>query len=58
MCEKEEHQKNRADLGSTKTVEQKLKYATILCVFQLFRGKKSFNFFKDIVASAQKSYLA
>ena len=51
---------NRAVLGSTETAEQKLKYATFEDGFFNFSGaKKRFQFFfKDILASALKSYIA
>ena len=50
---------DRADFGSTKTAEQKLKYATFDGGFFNFSGaKKSFDFLSDILLSALKSYIA
>ena len=50
---------DRADLGSTKTAEQKLKYATFEGGFFNFSGaKKVLIFLKIFLASALKNYIA
>jgi hypothetical protein len=59
LCEFSTVWADRADLGSTKTAEQKLKYTTFEGDFFNFSGaKKVLIFFKDIIASALKSYIA
>ena len=49
---------DRGDIGSTETAEQKLKYATFEGGFFNFSGAKKVLFFKDILASALKNYIA
>ena len=50
ICEFSTVWADRADLGSTKTAEQKLKYATFEGGFFNFSGaKKSFEFFLKIL---------
>ena len=48
---------DRAYLDSTKTAEQKLKYATFECGFFKFSGAKKTFLTKDILESALKSYI-
>ena len=56
LCELSTVSADRADLGSTETAEQKLKYATFEGGFSAFQGKKMFYiiFLKNILASALK----
>ena len=55
ICEFSTVWADRADLGSTETAEQKLKYATFEGVFSAFQGQFFFSVFFKYFASALKS---